>query len=167
MDWLAWKRFRYGRGEVIVSCVSITRDRASFLGRLAGSTSNNLPDRNECHLLLFRKRYVYELFQAEYPKLRDGSPHKMRYFGTVWKQSCWWIKVRNIRRFCNRSLCAEFKSVIRHSIILRGINRTVLNFIQHSDHKIEVREREEYHKSRDRAFLRPEDHISIIIDGTD
>lgn len=55
-----------------------------FLERLADSTADQIPEKEEQHLLYFQKLKVYEIFVEVHRKLHRGDPPSESYFYIIW-----------------------------------------------------------------------------------
>jgi len=166
---------KIGVNQNPITSNSLDRDRTAqgrdsvicFLEKLAESTADVMPDKDEQHLPYFQKSIVYDIFCEEYKKLHgDKSPPTRSYFLHTWATQCGSIKVRKVHRFTK---CTECESV-REALAKAGTDQYMAAGLRerrrfHLD--MVAAERREYQKTCERAMLYPSRVTSIIIDGAD
>lgn len=137
----------------------------SFLQRLANRSSNRMSHKLEHHLPYYRKQFVYELFQEDYPQLYTDHPYPTKaYFLNIWQKFCFAIKVQNVQRFSRRAICEKIETAIRVAIDSRKCTKD-LKRAKSNYTLLVVNEYLAYNKKNDIIKLYPDEFCSVVVEG--
>lgn len=157
-------------GRLGGSDISLTKKTAviAFFRTLADEVADEIPNKDERHLPHGNKRVVFALYKDN--ESRYGrEPCSASHFYSTWKLFASHIKCRRNHGFTVCDTCTLFKERLMSLARILGCEKQrqnrKKNFANHLNHVIS--ERAEYRRVQMEATDRPNDVLSVIIDGAD
>ena len=133
---------------------------------IAEHFGNRMPDKDVIELSVGNKLQIYQKFVVEHESLPEFEGVRMlepSWFYELWRRHCSHIKTPKQNRFSKCDICKKFKSDLEGKASHAQRVSWVKEFDLHLDEQ--MAERKQYYRNREHARTRPDEAMSMIVDG--